>query len=368
MDIDVRRPDYVLFGLSVILFTILLLEAAYVVLVSNPLGTIWVTASLSSLPFKFGLLYAAFWLPASRISEDRNTAIYSWIFGGVVVSLLLNLSLMIGLPPTDEFHLLSWIRWGITLGAGSGLVVGGFAARRIDKAIEAEQSRIRAEELELRNERLEQFANAISHDLQTPLQVAMRYLERGRKTDDEDALEQVSEQHDRMATLVEDMLRVARAGKTVQNPQAIPLAAVAEKAWSNVGETDADIEISVPDTVSVQSDRNRLLQIFENLFQNAIDHNEPPITICVGLLDRAETSSHERHTSGFFIEDDGSGIPESKQEAVFTHGYTTGDDGTGIGLSVVRDTVEAHDWSIHVTSSTEGGARFEVTNVELTST
>ncbi|ERG92256.1 MAG: histidine kinase-, DNA gyrase B-, and HSP90-like ATPase [Haloquadratum walsbyi J07HQW1] len=68
---------------------------------------------------------------------------------------------------------------------------------------------------------------------------------------------------------------------------------------------------------------------------------------------------------GFYLADDGSGIPEDKRDNVFEAGYTTTEQGTGFGLSIVKQVVEAHDWEISITESAEGGARFEVTNVEV---
>jgi len=50
---------------------------------------------------------------------------------------------------------------------------------------------------------------------------------------------------------------------------------------------------------------------------------------------------------------------------VFDAGYTTSEDGTGFGLPIVKEIVEAHDWSIAVTESEAGGARFEITGVDV---
>jgi signal transduction histidine kinase len=69
--------------------------------------------------------------------------------------------------------------------------------------------------------------------------------------------------------------------------------------------------------------------------------------------------------SGFFVADDGEGIPESDYDAVFQAGYSSTTEGTGFGLKIVRDTVEAHGWEIRVTDSTEGGARSEITEVSF---
>ena len=101
-----------------------------------------------------------------------------------------------------------------------------------------------------------------------------------------------------------------------------------------------------------EADTDRLEQLLENLFRNAIDHNDSDVTIGIGALEGK---------TGFYVEDDGEGIPASEREQVLELGHSTDMDGTGIGLAIVKEIVTAHDWSITVTDSGSGGARFEVT-------
>ncbi|MDY6778997.1 MAG: HAMP domain-containing sensor histidine kinase, partial [Halobacteria archaeon] len=78
------------------------------------------------------------------------------------------------------------------------------------------------------------------------------------------------------------------------------------------------------------------------------------ITVRVGATDE-----------GFYVEDTGKGIPPEERDTVLEQGYSTDTDGTGLGLSIVKKVVEAHNWSIDVTESEEGGARFEITGVKI---
>jgi signal transduction histidine kinase len=89
--------------------------------------------------------------------------------------------------------------------------------------------------------------------------------------------------------------------------------------------------------------------LFENLFRNAVEHGGSDVTITVGAL-----------PDGFYVEDDGDGFPEGAASEVFDAGFTTAADGTGFGLAIVSEIVEAHDWSIEATEGTDGGARFEI--------
>lgn len=68
--------------------------------------------------------------------------------------------------------------------------------------------------------------------------------------------------------------------------------------------------------------------------------------------------------TGFYVEDDGIGIPEAERESVFESGYSTEPAGTGLGLAIVSEVVDAHGWDCALTTGTAGGARFEITGVE----
>ncbi|MGQ4555618.1 ATP-binding protein [Halobellus sp. GM3] len=103
------------------------------------------------------------------------------------------------------------------------------------------------------------------------------------------------------------------------------------------------------------ADSDRLQNLFENLFRNAVEHAGESATVRVGLLDGR----------GFYVEDDGAGIPTEERDRVFDLGHSTADRGTGYGLAIVKWIADAHGWEVSVTDGTEGGARFEFTDVEF---
>ncbi len=85
-----------------------------------------------------------------------------------------------------------------------------------------------------------------------------------------------------------------------------------------------------------------------------VEHGGAGVTVRVGDL-----------ADGFFIEDDGPGIPEESRARVLEAGYTTTDEGTGYGLQIVNEIAVAHGWKVTVTESEDGGARFDITGVTL---
>ncbi|WP_336326023.1 PAS domain S-box protein [Halovenus sp. HT40] len=204
-------------------------------------------------------------------------------------------------------------------------------------------------ELERQNERLEQFASLVSHDLRDPLQAAKATTAVAR-AGDEEALEELEEIHDRMEALIEDVLSLAKQGQAVGETEPVSVASVSERAWSTAGVDSATLDLR-GSLQTVSADSERLEALFANLFRNAIEHGSEEVTVEVGPLADA---------AGFYVADDGPGFDDADTEELFTYGYTTNEDGTGFGLSIVAEIAEAHGWEVRATDSTGGGARFEV--------
>ncbi|MFB6086532.1 MAG: PAS domain S-box protein [Halodesulfurarchaeum sp.] len=202
-----------------------------------------------------------------------------------------------------------------------------------------------------REERLEQFASVVSHDLRNPLNVAQGRLEMVQEECDSDHLAAIEQAHDRMQSLIEDLLELARMGEPVTDTERVELASLIEESWQGVETESAEIHIETEHTI--EADESRLRQVFENLIRNAIEHDGEDVEITAGDLE-----------NGFFVEDDGTGIPEDRRRAVFEAGYSTDEDGTGLGLSIVEGIVEAHGWDITIVEGESGGARFEITGVD----
>ncbi|SDR43846.1 Signal transduction histidine kinase [Natronobacterium texcoconense] len=197
-----------------------------------------------------------------------------------------------------------------------------------------------------RNERLERFASVVSHDLRNPLNVIAGSAELIAETDDPTYAENVLEAVDRMETLIDDLLLLAREGDVLGDLERVDLETLVEDAWKTVATPDATLETEGLSTL--EADQNRLRQGLENLVRNAVEHNEPGVTVRV-----------EGFETGFAVEDDGTGIAPENRERIFEEGYTDG-GGTGLGLSIVDTVVAAHGWDISVTDGDLGGARFEI--------
>jgi signal transduction histidine kinase len=211
---------------------------------------------------------------------------------------------------------------------------------------------IRERELERKNEQLERFASIISHDIRNPLNVVQGRVELARRDDAEPHLDAIAENADRIEDIIEDALVMTR-GEAVRETEPVDIDTVARRAWSHVDTNDARLKTDCD--ASLEGDPGRLVQLFENVFRNAIEHGGDVGAVRVGTL-----PGENGGVRGFFVADDGTGIPEEDREIVMRDGYTTSENGTGLGLSIVSEIVDAHDWCIGTTESETGGARFEI--------
>ena len=212
--------------------------------------------------------------------------------------------------------------------------------------------RRRQQQLKRQNERLERFTEVVSHDLRNPLNVAQTRLDLVRDEYDNEDLEAAADAVERSRTLIDELLTLARETEEIGDIEPVSLSDVLEECWTNVETADSTLVPNASQTVS--TDPSQLKQLLENLIRNAIDHGGEDVTVTVGDLE-----------GGFYVADDGPGIPSDERDNVFETGYSTVDDGTGLGLTIVQAIADAHGWDIRVTNSEAGGTRFEILGVTV---
>jgi PAS domain S-box-containing protein len=205
------------------------------------------------------------------------------------------------------------------------------------------------QQLDHQTEQIEELLRVVAHDLQSPVSVAKGNFELARETGEAVHFETVETALDRISTIIEEILDISETGVIIRDPSRVALDDVAERAWEMVETGPATLVTD--DLEDVEADDAQLQSIFENLFQNAVTYGGD-VTVRVGALE-----------NGFYVADDGPGITAADREAVLEYGYSTRDSGSGFGLSIVKTVAEAHGWSLTVTESADGGARFEIDGV-----
>ena len=237
--------------------------------------------------------------------------------------------------------------------ADEGAITGFVAVNRDVTDLKAYER-----ELEQQNERLAQYGHTVAHDLRNPLNLLHAEIQQLRLTADraDGALDpatvrrqcaDITDVAERMGALVDDLLTMAEQGQLVLDSEPVSLAGIAREAWGQTGAPDATVAV---EDSPIDADPDRLRELLSNLFRNAVEHGGDGVDVKVGPLDFAD---------GFFVADDGPGIPPDERDDVLERGFTTDDDGTGFGLAIVEQIADAHGWTVEVTESRDGGARFE---------
>ena len=233
--------------------------------------------------------------------------------------------------------------------------------------------------LEARQEsetKVRQFVADASHELRTPLTAIRGYTELLRMTenftdDGRKSLARVQSQSERMTTLVEDLLLLARLD------EGQPLKVTDVDLTQLVIETVSDEKVMAPDhiwklqlpdePITVRGDATQLHQVLANLLSNARKHTDPGTTVVTGVTLSADGSAVVTVT------DNGPGIPLGFQGRIFSRfaradAARSGSEGTsGLGLSIVESIVQAHGGSVEVTSQpgrTEFALRFPTASNE----
>ena len=224
----------------------------------------------------------------------------------------------------------------------------------------------RTEDLKRSNEELDKFAYAASHDLKSPLR-AVRNLAEWIDEDAGDRLPEPSKKDlatlrnrvTRMERLLDSLLEYSRIGRKEDIPEEIDVG----QLITDLKETldvppNFTIEVT-PGLPSVNTPRGALNRVFGNLISNAIKHHEGD----EGHVLVSHRESGQFHE--FSIADNGPGIPEEFRDRVFTMFQTLRPrdevEGTGMGLALVRKTVESHGGRIELESDGKTGATFRFT-------
>ncbi|ELY49365.1 PAS domain-containing sensor histidine kinase [Natronorubrum sulfidifaciens] len=223
-------------------------------------------------------------------------------------------------------------------------------------------------ELEVSNERLEQFAYAASHDLQEPLRMVSSYLQliESRYADDLDAdgeefIEFAVDGAERMRDMIDGLLEYSRVDSKGAPLEPVDLDVVLEDVLTDlqVMIDQSDAEITAASLPEVQGDAGQLRQVFQNLLSNAIEYSgdgQPRVHI-----DAERTGSMWRLS----VHDEGIGIDAEETSQIFQvfqrlHSRTE-HDGTGIGLALCQRIVERHGGEIWVDSQPGAGSTFSFT-------
>ncbi|HEX9332834.1 MAG TPA: ATP-binding protein [Anaerolineales bacterium] len=253
---------------------------------------------------------------------------------------------------------------------------GGYAGlaienARLNSALQNEliQRQSFIKELESKNAELERFTYTVSHDLKSPLVTItgfLGFLEKDALSGDQQKVKstigRITTAAQKMQSLLNDLLELSRVGRIMNLPEHISFEDIVKETIERVrGGLDAkNVQIKIQENLpSVYGDRVRLVEVIQNLIDNAVKYADPQSVPCIEI----GTKEDDRHQTILFVRDNGIGIDPKFHERIFGlfNKLDTHTEGTGIGLALVKRIVEVHGGQIWVESELGQGATFYFT-------
>jgi signal transduction histidine kinase len=198
------------------------------------------------------------------------------------------------------------------------------------------------------------------HELRTPITIVRGHLELlgDDPAEREETIALVTDELDRMARFVDDLLTLAKAEQAdFVRPEPLDLDVLTEELFAKAQAlAERDWRLAATATGRLSADRQRLTQAVMQLAQNAVQHTAPGDRIALG-------SQLRNGTARVWVADSGPGVPADEQERIFDRFHRAGDtqrrsDGAGLGLSIVRAIAEAHGGRVELDSREGHGATF----------
>ncbi len=227
-------------------------------------------------------------------------------------------------------------------------------------------------ELEQLNQIKNEFISMVSHELRTPLTAVKGFVkvvlggEAGDLNNQQKKFLQIADQSiDRLTVLITDLLDISsiESGQLKLQMGPVDPKEIVSTVITNLAAEAANKKLKltahIPETFPmIQADRQRLIQVFDNLVVNSIKFTPAGGMITVSAMDRGDFVL-------FSVADTGIGIDKKDQKKVFEKfyqvdsGITRASSGTGLGLAIVKSIVEMHGGQIWVESEPNSGANFQ---------
>ena len=210
-------------------------------------------------------------------------------------------------------------------------------------------------------------ASSIAHELKTPLTSLQAYSEKlSKKLDDKDFLNRfrniILTEVTRLNNLINNLLRFSR--KETLNIQMVNINDIIEHVLSilkgKIENKKVNIEIDNRSLIEIDGDHNKLIQVFLNIINNAIEAVDRNGNIMIKWQLADEKNKISDNKVKVDIIDDGKGIPYENLTKLFEPFFSTKSKGTGLGLAICDKIVKEHRGNIKVESKEGGGSKFSI--------
>ena len=199
--------------------------------------------------------------------------------------------------------------------------------------------RKRAEELLFeQKQELSQFAHSMAHDLRNTIQAISGYATLLEEKHVPEFSQKIQELAKRMDSILQKSVELADAGLLIGEQSIVDLNELVADLAANI--VSNGIEYIQKDLPTIVCDREKVIQIVQNIILNAVEHGKPKKIEVLAEYSEDEISVVFRN--------DGEYIPKEHRSKLFERGFTTRKESGGLGLTIVKKLIEAHGWKIQL--------------------
>jgi signal transduction histidine kinase len=312
-----------------------------------------------SLPAAGVLVVEGYRLPRTPVTERHYPRLLAWTAAGAVV--LGGFSVITGVAffPEMPWAQVGSVRSGVSVGGGTGFLIGFLIARGVEQRVAAERAAVQAEEAEDRREMLEYLNALLRHEVLNTTQAITGHvtLLESKLDENERRLEHtevIRRQAEEVTSVINDVQLLLEASEE-PDLEPVHLRPILENELRNVRDRNGAVEteLDAPSEMQVIAD-DLVRRVFSNLLRNAVEHNDSEQKrVSVSVTETDETITVE-------IEDNGPGIPKDEREGIFdleikkqaTH---------GLGLTIVARLLDRYGGDVDLIETGPEGTVFAVT-------
>jgi signal transduction histidine kinase len=258
-----------------------------------------------------------------------------------------------------------WLRFFIGLLGTAGVAGYALAWKSLIQTSELEVRLVRASEMNLHLKEMNLAAAGLAHETRNPLNIIRGLAQMISKQQDASTeirakTGEIIDETDRVTAQLNEFINYSRPREVRRAPTDLG-AVVAEVARTlnfDIEEKKIQLQI-VMEPLTIEADEQLLRQALFNLVLNAVQ--------AVPLKGEIRIRASKRNNEEAFIEisDNGPGVPQVNRAEIFKPYFTTHAEGTGLGLSVVQQIVQAHGWDIACLPNDPAGALFRIAHIKL---
>ncbi|MGA2543120.1 MAG: ATP-binding protein [Verrucomicrobiota bacterium] len=257
------------------------------------------------------------------------------------------------------------IRLIIGLLGTAGVVGYGLAWQSLVKSSDLQLRLVRASEMNLHLKEMNLAAAGLAHETRNPLNIIRGLAQMISKEQDASPeirakTREMIDETDRVTAQLNEFINYSRPREVRRAPTDLG-AVVSEVARTlnyDIEEKSIQLQI-VMEPLTIEADEQLLRQALFNLVLNAIQAVPPKGQI------RLRASKRNNEEAFIEISDNGPGVPQANRAEIFKPYFTTHPEGTGLGLSVVQQIVQAHGWDIECLPNDPAGALFRIAHIKL---